>query len=289
MHEPPANEALAAPRYSAPITAAERREFIPFMHRLIGAAFAVIRPLFLTGVTVTAKADASPVTAADRGAEAAMRREIEGRYPRHGIVGEEYGEKHGTRYRWILDPVDGTRAFISNCFLFGTLIALERDDGNGFAPILGAIAHPAAGVALIGHRGGTRLYAADGAERRVRVRRCDRIEDATVLATTHWETGEQRGGEGVANLARRARLYRTWGDCFGYFALATGGADVMLDPTLAYWDVAAIVPVIEGAGGRVSSWSGGDPLAEPSLVATAGPLHDEVLRELHRRFPPPGR
>jgi histidinol phosphatase-like enzyme (inositol monophosphatase family) len=267
-------------RYSAPISPAERREFVPFMHVLIGAAFGVIRPLFLRGVTVSAKADATPVTAADRGAEAAMRREIERRYPAHGILGEEYGEKRGSRYRWILDPVDGTRAFISHCFLFGTLIALERDDGAGFAPILGAIAHPAAGVALIGHRDGTRLYAADGAERRVRVRPCARLEDATVLATAHWETGEQRGGEGSAALIRRARLYRTWGDCFGYFALASGGADVMLDPSLAYWDVAAIVPVVEGAGGRLTSWSGGDPLAEPSLIATAGPLHDEVLRLL---------
>jgi myo-inositol-1(or 4)-monophosphatase len=101
-----------------------------------------------------------------------------------------------------------------------------------------------------------------------------------VLATTHWETGEQRGGEGAAALIGRARLYRTWGDCFGYFALATGGADVMLDPTLSYWDVAAVVPVVEGAGGRVSSWTGGSPLAELTLVATAGPLHDEVLRQL---------
>lgn len=248
------------------------------MHLLIGTAFAVIRPLFLRGVAVSAKADASPVTAADRGAEAAMRRRIERCYPEHGIVGEEYGEKSGRRYRWILDPIDGTRAFISHCFLFGTLIALERDDGAGFAPLLGAIAHPAAGMALIGHRDGTRLYAADGSERAARVRRCNRIEDATVLATTHWESGEQRGGESAAALIRRARLYRTWGDCFGYFALATGGADVMLDPTLAYWDVAAIVPVVEGAGGRLTNWSGGDPLAEPSLIATAGPLHDEVLR-----------
>jgi len=250
------------------------------MHTLIGTAFAVIRPLFLSAVAVSTKADATPVTAADRGAEAAMRREIERRYPEHGIVGEEYGEKAGRRYRWILDPVDGTRAFITHCFLFGTLIALERDDGDGFAPILGAIAHPAAGVALIGHCDATRLYAADGSERAARVRACASIEQATVLATTHWETGEQRGGGGIAALIRQARLYRTWGDCFGYFALATGGADVMLDPALAYWDVAAIVPVVEGAGGRVSSWSGGSPLAEPSLIATAGPLHDEVLRQI---------
>jgi myo-inositol-1(or 4)-monophosphatase len=267
-------------RYSAPIAPAERREFIPFMHRLIGTAITVIQPLFLGNVRVSAKSDATPVTAADRGAEAAMRRLIEAAYPEHGIVGEEFGTRPGRRYRWILDPIDGTRAFISNCFLFGTLIALERDDGAGFAPILGAIAHPAAGVALIGHRGGTRLYAADGRERAVRVRSCSRLEEATVLATTHWETGEQSGGAGVAAIVRRARLYRTWGDCFGYFSLATGGADVMLDPTLSYWDVAAVVPVVEGAGGQVSSWSGGDPLAEPSLIATAGPVHADVLRLL---------
>ncbi len=250
------------------------------MHRLIGTAFAVIQPLFLRGVSVSSKADATPVTAADRGAERAMRGLIERQYPEHGVIGEEYGERRGRRYRWILDPIDGTRAFISHCFLFGTLIALERDDGDGFAPILGTIAHPAAGLALIGHRGGATLYAADGSQRPASVRRCERIEDATVLATAHWENGEQHGGDAAAALIRRARLYRTWGDCFGYFALATGGADVMLDPTLAYWDVAAIVPVVEGAGGQVTSWSGGNPLAQPSLVATAGPIHAQVLREI---------
>lgn len=268
--------------YTAPADAAELREFVPFVHELIGCAFAVIGPLFLSGTPVDTKSDASPVTRADRGAEEAMRALIERRYPQHGILGEEFGVKHGARYRWVLDPVDGTRAFITNCFLFGTLIALERDDGAGFRPVLGAIAHPAAGVALIGHRRECRLYRADGSERVSRVRPCSRLEDATVLATTHWSTGEQSGGPAIEALIRRAKLYRTWGDCFGYFALATGGADVMLDPSLAYWDVAAIVPVVEGAGGTVSGWSGGDPLARPSLIATAGPLHEEVLAVLRR-------
>jgi histidinol phosphatase-like enzyme (inositol monophosphatase family) len=278
----------AAP-HTAPLARAEWREFEPFVHTLIGTAFAIIRRHFLRGAAVTAKPDASPVTRADRGAEAAMRRVIARRYPGHAIVGEEYGSRAGTRYRWILDPVDGTRAFISNCFLFGTLIALERDDGDGFRPILGAIAHAAPGVALIGHAGGrdlaaaTTLYSADGTRRPAHVRPCRALEDATVLATSHWQSGEQKGAaiERVEGVVRRARMYRTWGDCFGYFALATGGADVMLDPTLAYWDVAAIVPVVEGAGGRVSAWSGGDPLRQPSLIATAGPLHDEILALLH--------
>ncbi len=105
-----------------------------------------------------------------------------------------------------------------------------------------------------------------------------------MLATSHWTTHEQRGAPNarrIEDLVTRARLYRTWGDCFGYFALATGGADVMLDPTLAYWDVAAIVPVVEGAGGVVSSWTGKDPLAALSLIAASPALHGAVLQALH--------
>ncbi len=266
-------------RYSAPLSAPEEREFVPFMHELIAIAFATIRPLFMSGATVATKTDASPVTLADRIAETAMRSLIERRYAHHAIVGEEHGLKDGRDYRWVLDPIDGTRAFITNCFLFGTLIALERWDNTGYRPVLGVIGHPAAGVALIGHQRGTTLYARDGSMRRARVRRCERLEDATVLATSHWSSGEQPVANSVRieAITKRAKLYRTWGDCFGYFAIATGAADLMLDPRLGYWDVAAIVPVMEGAGGVVSSWSGGDPLAERSLVASAGSLHPIAL------------
>ena len=272
-------------KFSAPLGGTEAHEFIPFMHELIGVAFKAIRPYFLAATPVLTKADATPVTQADRAAEQAMRGLIEARYPTHGILGEEFGIREAApatpRYRWVLDPVDGTRAFISNCFLFGTLIALERDDGAGFRPALGAIAHPAAGLALIGHSDACRLYCSDGSERAAHVRSVGTLADATVLATTHWSTGEQSGGPAVEALVRKAKLYRTWGDCFGYFAVATGGADVMLDPTLSYWDVAAVVPVIEGAGGRVTSWDGGNPLAQLSLIASSGTVHDEVLGTLH--------
>ena len=266
-------------RYSALLSAAEQREFVPFVHELIAAAFATIRPLFLSGAPVSTKSDASPVTLADRNAEAAMRRLIEQRYPEHAIVGEEHGVKDGRHYRWVLDPIDGTRAFITNCFLFGTLIALERWEHYTYRPVLGVIGHPAAGVALIGHLHGTTLYASDGSSRRVQVRRCEQLEDATVLATSHWTSNEQPAPHSarIEKIVKRAKLYRTWGDCFGYFALATGGADLMLDPRLGYWDVAAILPVVEGAGGVVSSWSGGDPLADLSLIASAGALHSMAL------------
>ena len=252
---------------------------MPFVHELIAIAFATIRPLFLSGTTVSTKSDASPVTLADRNAEAAMRRLIERRYPRHAIVGEEHGVKVGRDYRWVLDPIDGTRAFIANCFLFGTLIALERWNSNGYRPVLGVIGHPAAGVALVGNQHRTILYASDGSSRRAHVRKCERLEDATVLVTSHWTSNEQPAANAarIEEIAWRAKLYRTWGDCFGYFAVATGAADLMLDPRLGYWDVAAIVPVIEGAGGVVTSWSGGDPLTEPSLIASAGSLHPIAL------------
>lgn len=266
-------------RHSASLSAHEEREFVPFLHELIGVAFATIRPLFLSGTTVSSKSDASPVTLADRNAEAAMRRLIERRYPAHAIIGEEHGTKDGRDYRWVLDPIDGTRAFISNCFLFGTLIALERWERGAYRPVLGSIGHPAAGVALIGHQRGTTLYASDGSSRRVQVRKCERLADATVLATSHWTSGEQSAANSarIEAIVKAARLYRTWGDCFGYFAVATGAADLMLDPQLSYWDVAAIVPVIEGAGGVVTSWSGGDPLAALSLIAGTGPLNSIAL------------
>lgn len=103
-------------RYCAALGAAEEREFVPFLQELVACAFDVIRPLFLAGIDVQDKADASPVTAADRGAEAALRERILARYPEHGILGEEFGVREGGRYRWILDPVDGTKAFVSNCF-----------------------------------------------------------------------------------------------------------------------------------------------------------------------------
>lgn len=268
---------------SSELSSREEEQYVPFLHELIATAFSVIQPLFLADIEVERKLDSTPVTAADRGAELAMRRLIESRHPEHGILGEEWGERQGGRYRWVLDPVDGTKAFISHCFLFGTLIALERDDGAGYRPVLGAIAHAAAGVALIGHRALTRLYRADGSVRTVRVRAPRSLAQATVLSTTLPGSQEEGADPALGGILSEAALARTWGDCFGYFSLATGGADVMLDPELSYWDVAAVVPVLEGAGAVLSSWRGGDPLREPSLVAASGPdLHREVMGRILR-------
>jgi histidinol phosphatase-like enzyme (inositol monophosphatase family) len=261
-------------RHSAPLDRAERAEFVPFLHELAAVSAAVIRPYYLHAA-VELKGDDTPVTAADRRAEEVMRLLILQRYPEHGVLGEEFGEhRPDARYRWVLDPIDGTKAFISGCYLFGTLIALLRDG----RPVLGAVCSPLVGHVLVGLGGEQTLLG----ERVVRTRGCARIDDATLLTTSHWEMVDHRVGRAFEPLSRRARLYRSWGDCHGYFQVATGGADLMIDPVLKAWDICALVPVIEGAGGRVTGVDGGDPLAASDLLASGDPaLHEQVLRALN--------
>jgi histidinol phosphatase-like enzyme (inositol monophosphatase family) len=260
-----------APRFSGILEPAERDEFLPFVRELAAVSTAVVRRYYLQGTAVELKGDHTPVTAADRRAEEVMRLLIAQRYPDHGILGEEHGMvQPQARYRWVLDPIDGTKAFVSHCFIFGTLISLLRDG----RPILGAIAHPLTGHVLVGLGGGPALLG----DRVMRVRPCARLEDATVLATGHWEMVDRPDGAAFEALTRRARLYRTWGDCHGYFQVATGGADVMFDPLLKPWDICALVPVIESAGGRVTTIGGGDPLQGTDMVASNGEFHDELVR-----------
>ncbi len=280
---------MTVKNYCAPLTQEEAERFTPFLFELLEASFEQIAPRFLQGIKVDDKANGTPVTQADKCAEAAMRKLIEERYPTHGIFGEEYGikegqETEGVRYRWILDPVDGTRSFITNSFLFGTLVALERDDGAGFRPILSSVSHPAARVRTIGSLSGTQLYYDNGLKpmvRDLRVRPCDYLSQATLLTTSHWTTPEQKGDVRMQKIIDSVKLYRTFGDCFGYFAVASGGADIMIDPDLSYWDVAALLPVVEGAGGTLTSVSGGNPLTELSAVCTAGGIHGEVIALLN--------
>lgn len=260
-------------RHATVPDAAERAEFVPFARELAAIACAVIRPFFGSDTPVIDKVDASPVTLADRRAEEVMRALIERRYPDHGVLGEEYGEvRPGARYRWVLDPIDGTRSFVGHCPLFGTLVALARDG----RPMIGVIANPITGQVLVGTGDDARLE--DG--RPARVRGTARIEDATLLTTDPFHAERHRDGAAFDALVRRAKLYRTWGDCQGYAIVATGGADAMLDPILSAWDLMALIPVIEGAGGRITDWAGGDPVGADSIVATNGVLHDAVIAAL---------
>lgn len=246
-------------------------------NRLADAAGEVLRRHFRQRIEVDAKADLSPVTAADQEAEAAMRAILEADRPRDGILGEEYGvTRPDARRLWVLDPIDGTRAFIAGRATFGTLIALiERD-----LPVLGIIDQPIAGERWVGQLGewpGTRLNGVP-----VKVRPCPAL-GAAHLATTHPNAFSAAGHAGFHRIARLVRDTLLGGDCHNYGLLAAGHLDLVIEEGLKLHDWAALVPVVLGAGGVMTDWRG-EPLRVGSsgAVIAAGDrrVHAEVLARL---------
>jgi histidinol phosphatase-like enzyme (inositol monophosphatase family) len=254
-------------------------EFRPFVEELASLSGDVIRPYFDSDVQVERKQDASPVTRADREAEEVMRNAIARHYPRHGIIGEEFGtEREHAEYVWVLDPIDGTVSFVHGCALFGTLICLMH---NG-VPVIGAINQPVLRQFVLGD-GETCTY--NGAP--TRMRDCPRLEDATLLTTDVKAVREYRSAAAFAGLMQRVRLFRGWGDCYGYLLLARGMADIMADPIMNLWDIAALVPVIRGAGGVITAWDGSDAVRGNSCIAAPANLHAHVLELLNNAEPAP--
>ena len=254
-------------------------DFSPYRAFLIELARAsgdYIRPLFgRTDLAVEVKADQTPVTQADRGAEELLRRLIKVRFPTHGLLGEELGpENTGAEFVWVLDPVDGTKSFITGVPLWGTLIALLHHG----QPVLGCIHQPILNQLVIGD-GATTTLNGD----RVRCRPTTRLADATLLTCDWLAPAQYQNGAAFDRLAKSTRLCRTWGDCYGYLLLAGGWADLVVDPVMNPWDIAALVPVIRGAGGVITDWSGGPAYPAKSTVAAATPeLHAAALRMLQR-------
>jgi len=249
-------------------------EFKSFVMELARESGDFIRPLFRQrSVAVETKADQSPVTIADRGAEELMRQRIARRFPDHGIVGEEFGsERADAEFVWVLDPIDGTKAFITGVPLWGTLIALLHHG----QPVLGCIHQPVLDQLMIGDGTTTLLNGAP-----VRCRGTTRIEDVTLLTSDPLNPAKYQNGAAFEALAQRAKLVRTWADCYGYFLVASGWADVCLDPIMNPWDIAAVVPIMRGAGGTVSDWQGNAAYPAESTVACATPeLHAEVIAAL---------
>ncbi|MBB3897727.1 myo-inositol-1(or 4)-monophosphatase [Roseococcus suduntuyensis] len=210
-----------------------------------------IRPLFRSALLVEAKGDASPVTEADRAAERALRAFLAERFPSHGIMGEEYGTERGdAEYLWVLDPIDGTRAFLTGRPLFGTLIGLLHRG----VPVLGLIDQPVTGERWVGVAGeGTRFTSPLGGT--ARARPCARLAEAELSVTSPdiFDAAQRPGFERVRQAARRV----TWGgDCYAYGLVALGLVDAVVEATLKPWDWAALVPVVEGAGGRMTDWQG---------------------------------
>jgi myo-inositol-1(or 4)-monophosphatase len=251
---------------------------IPFVRELMDESGALIRRYFRSpGLVVDAKDDATPVTDADRGAEELLRKRILARFPDHGIMAEEFGnEREDAEYVWVLDPIDGTKSFVSGVPLFGTLIGLlHRGE-----PVLGAIHQPIQGELLIGDNATTTLNG-----RPVRVRATSRLADAVVLASDTTTAARHQDAAGWERLAATARWVRTWGDCYGYLLVASGQADVMTDPIMAPWDLLPLIPVIRGAGGVITDWQGNDPVHGTSSVAAGPLLHAEVIACLNGGTP----
>jgi len=222
---------------------------------------------------VETKADGSPVTRADRDAEHLVRAWVERRYPEDGILGEEFGEtRPGARRRWLVDPVDGTRAFVKGVPLWGTLVAVAEGDHV----LAGAAEFPALRERLVAARGEGCWW--NGA--RCEVSHVDTLAAATVLATDVGFLRSPERGERWRALSTRAANARTWGDCYGYLLVAIGRAELMADGCLSPWDAAALQVAVEEAGGVFTDWSGRATAFSDGAVATNARLAAELRREL---------
>jgi myo-inositol-1(or 4)-monophosphatase len=249
-------------------------EFVEFACRLGEAAGRAILPHFRADLDVENKAPTGyydPVTVADRAAESAIRDEIRRVYPRHGILGEEHGASAGSdEFTWVIDPIDGTRAFILGQLHWGVLIALN----DGTRPIVGVMHQPYVGETFVGSRHGAELRHA-GQTRRLRTRGSVRLEDAIVCATDPSMFAPGAEGDAFHEIARRARMRRYGGDCYSYCLVAAGLVDLVIEAQLKPYDIQPLIPIIEAAGGTVTSWSGGQ-CYEGGQVLAAGSA------EIHR-------
>lgn len=225
---------------------------------------------FGEGIEVERKSDDSPVTAADRETEQLMRQEISGRFPEHGIVGEEYGSvNEESPVQWILDPIDGTKSFIHGVPLYTTLVGVLIED----EPSVGVIYAPALDELCDAAKGkGARLNG-----ERCRVRACSKLSEATFLSTDATTSADFGYKEEFRELLDRTRINRTWGDAYGHMLVATGRADLMFDPILNIWDAAPLLPVLQEAGGIYCDVTGKETIKTGSGISCSKELIVEVL------------
>lgn len=224
-------------------------------------------------VTHEDKRDGTPVTIADREAELLIRERIGQRFKNHAVLGEEMGETGGGgRVRWILDPIDATRAFMHGVPFFGVLIGIDVEDET----VVGVSHFPALQETVAAAKGLGCTW--NGVP--CHVSKVDKIEDALVLTTDVERVLARPEGAGYRRLQKRARFARTWGDCYGHALVATGRAEVMVDPVMKSWDAGPFLTIATEAGGRFTTREGEPTIHGGSGISTNGLLHDEVLREL---------
>ena len=266
-------------------------DFAAFVDRLAQVSGDVILPFFRTAIGAEDKSRGGvfdPVTEADRGAEAAMRRLIGQTFPSHGVIGEEYGEdRPDAEYVWVLDPIDGTKGFISGLPTWGTLIGLMHRG----RPVYGMMSQPFTRERYFGDGKRARLRGpalarrdeapAEWTIRNLHVRDCISLAQATVMTTSPLLISEGPDRDAYYRVERTARLGRYGGDCYAYCMLASGFIDLVVEANLKPHDIVALIPIIEGAGGIVTTWDGGDA-AKGGRVLAAGDKrsHAAAMRAL---------
>ena len=259
----------------------EISDLTAFAEELADLSGRTILPHFRQQIAVVNKHETGgfdPVTAADREAEDEIRKRIRLRYPAHGVMGEEHGFEKGTApLTWVIDPIDGTRAFVCGMAQWGTLIALN----DGTRPIIGVLDQPYTRERWVASNGSSRFHRARGDTISLRTRRCGSLKDA-VLSTTspvgYFSEAEQ---DAFWRLSGRTRLTRFGGDCYAYGLLAMGFIDVIVESALQPWDIQALIPIVENAGGRVTNWDGGPALEGGQVIACGDPsLHAAVMETL---------
>ncbi len=258
----------------------QQSEFRAFIWSLARDAGPTVLRYFRAALEVankTPQGNFDPVTIADREVEQQMRAAITARYPEHGIVGEEFGTVLGTsEFRWILDPIDGTRAFVSGLPTWGTLIGLCEND----QAVLGVMSQPFVGEIFIGGYGSTAVCRS-GQEHPLSVRTGVALSEAYLFATAPdmFATGFE--SDAFARLSRAVRLTRFGVDCYAYCLLAAGFIDLVVEAGLEFFDIGPLIPIVEAAGGIVSDWEGGAVRTGGRVIAAASPqLHEQALRYL---------
>jgi histidinol phosphatase-like enzyme (inositol monophosphatase family) len=248
------------------------QQFVDFAIDVAWQAGRLTLAHYQTGVAVERKPDRSAVTIADREGEKLLRRLIEARFPDHAVVGEELGgDNRDANHRWIVDPIDGTNSFVRGVPFYGVLVALEISG----EPVVGVAYFPAVDEMVAAARGlGCRWNGRNAAVSGVTT-----LADACV-AFTDARNISNRLGPDWSGLLTDTALERGWGDCYGHCLVATGRAEIMLDPRMNPWDCAALIPIVQEAGGRFTDWKGHVTIDGGDAVSTNGALHDEVIARL---------
>jgi histidinol phosphatase-like enzyme (inositol monophosphatase family) len=246
-------------------------ELLQFALDAVWQAGRVTLGYFQTGVKAERKADNTPLTIADRLAEQKLRELVTARFPGHAIVGEEYGRTDSdSPYTWVIDPIDGTKSFVSGVPIYANLLALL----DGEKALLGVINFPALNEMVYAVRGGGAYW--NG--RRCHVSQTSQLQDAVVLTSDLHHTGQRQAA--WERLVRASYIQRTWGDAYGYALVATGRADAMIDPYMELWDAAPLQVILEEAGGTFTDWHGNATVHHGESIATNGVLYQQVMETL---------